>query len=200
VYSGHDERRERILAAAAGLLAESGMERLSVRTVAEAAGVGMGTLRHYFPNQKSLHQALILRLVDDETGDFDIRDPRLSAADRLERCLLQFLPASQAATGLLDVWFGMYRVGLDPAGAPFAREFLETSTVRSRERVREWLEVLAAEGWLDASEIRRRTLELGALIAGVCLEMVTPGSGMTVDDARGIVSRAARATPRGGDV
>lgn len=162
------------------------MERLSVRAVADAAGIGMGTLRHYFPNQKALHQALIVRLVDNETEDFEIRDRRLSAVGRLERCVLQFVPTSEESAHLLDMWFGMYRVGVDPAGAPFAREFLEASTVRSRERIRDWLGVLAAEGHLDPSEIRTRALELSALIAGVCLEMVTPGSEMTVDDATDI--------------
>lgn len=197
-YAGHDERRERILSAAAGLLAESGMERLSVRAVADAAEIGMGTLRHYFPNQKSLHQALIAKLVDNETEDFEIRDHRLSAADRLERCVMQFVPTSEESAHLLDVWFGMYRVGLDPAGAPFAREFLETSTVRSRERIRAWLDILAKEGHLDPSEIRAGALELSSLIAGVCLEMVTPGSEMTLDDATDIVRRAARAIPKEG--
>lgn len=174
------------------------MERLSVRAVADAAGIGMGTLRHYFPNQKSLHQALIVKLVDNETEDFEIRDHRLSAADRLERCVLQFVPTTEESAHLLEVWFGMYRVGLDPAGAPFAREFLETSTVRSRERIRAWLEVLANEGHLDTSEIRTRALGLSSLIAGVCLEMVTPGSAMTLDDAINIVRHAARAIPKDG--
>jgi hypothetical protein len=41
---------------------------------------------------------------------------------------------------------------------------------------------------------------LSAIIAGVCLEMVTPGSEMTVDDANGIVRRAARAMPNEGRV
>lgn len=172
------------------------MERLSVRAVAGAAGIGIGTLRHYFPNQKSLHQALIVKLVDSETEDFEIRDHRLSAAERLERCVLQFVPTSEESAHLLDVWFGMYRIGLDPAGAPFAREFLEISTARSRERIRQWLDVIATEGRLDPSEIRARTLELSALVAGVCLEMVTPGSEMTWDDATGIVRRAARAIPK----
>lgn len=174
------------------------MERLSVRAVAEAAEVGMGTLRHYFPNQKSLHQALIAKLVDNEIEDFEIRDHRLSAADRLERCMLQFVPTTEESAHLLDVWFGMYRVGLDPAGAPFAREFLETSAARSRERIRAWLDILAEEGHLDPSEIRTRALELSSVITGVCLEMITPGSEMTVDDVTGIVRRAARAIPREG--
>lgn len=158
----------------------------------------MGTLRHYFPNQKSLHEALILRLVDDETQDFEIHDSALPAADRLERCVLQFVPTSGEKAHLLDVWFGKYRVGLDPTGAPFARAFLETSTLRSRERIGQWLAVLAAEGHLEQSDVRPRTLELSALIAGVCLEMITPGSPMSLEDATGIVRRAARAIPKGG--
>lgn len=194
-YAGHDERRNRILLAAAELLTDSGMERLSVRSVAEAAGIGMGTLRHYFPNQRSLHQALTLKLIDNRIEDFDIFDPQSPAADRLEHCVLQFVPTSGASTSLLDVWSGMYRFGLDSEGAPFYREFLTTSTVRSRQRIREWLEVLASEGSVLLSDVRIRALELSALIAGVCLEMVTPASEMTVEDATSIVRRAARAIP-----
>ncbi|MGL3149693.1 TetR/AcrR family transcriptional regulator [Microbacterium sp. A82] len=195
-YSGHVERRDLILSAAAELLATSGMGRLSVRTVAEAAGIGMGTLRHYFPNQKSLHEALILKLVDDQTQDYKIRDSTLPAQERLERCLLQFVPTSDEATHLVDVWFGMYRVGLDPSGPPFARAFLEVSTTRSRERIRTWLEIIAHEGHLDPSFVRTHVLELSALIAGVCLELATPGTEMTIDDARSLVRRAARAIPK----
>lgn len=198
-YAGHDERRERILSVAAGLIAEGGMERVSVRAVAEAAGIGMGTLRHYFPNQKALHEALIVKLVDDETQDFQIRESAVPAGTRLEQCLLQFVPTSEEAANLMDIWFGMYRVGLDPVGAPFAREFLELSTRRSRDRIWEWLEILAGEGHLEASSVRMCGLELSALIAGVCLELVTPGSDMTIDEARGIVSHAARSIPRESD-
>jgi len=116
-YAGHEERRERILRAAAGLLEESGIAALTVRAVAEtAAGIGMGTLRHYFPTQQALHRALILKLVDDEVHDFDIRDHSVPAATRLERCLLQFVPMPPESEHLLDIWFGMYRVGLDPEG------------------------------------------------------------------------------------
>ncbi len=60
-------------------------------------------LRHYFPNQKSSHQALIVKFVGDETEDFEVRDPRLSVADRLERCVLQFVPTSEGSAHLLDV-------------------------------------------------------------------------------------------------
>lgn len=198
-YAGHDERRERILSTAAALIAEGGMERISVRAVAEAAGIGMGTLRHYFPNQKALHEALILKLVDDETQDFQIRESAVPAGTRLEQCVLQFVPTSEEAAHLMDIWFGMYRVGLDPAGAPFAREFLELSTRRTRDRIWEWLKILADEGHLEASSVRMRGLELSALIAGVCLELVTPGSDMTIDEARGIVSHAALSLPRDSD-
>lgn len=196
-YTGHAERRERILSAAADLLAESGMERLSVRAVAEAADIGMGTLRHYFPSQRELHQALVVRLVDDRTRDFDIRDRRLPAGERLGRCMLQYLPADGESARVLEAWFGLYRVGLDPNGPPLARQFLEVSTTRSRERMREWLEVLASEGHVAPDAVRRHVQRLTALVTGLCLELVTPESGTTVEDARAIVADAAHATVEG---
>lgn len=168
------------------------MERLTVRSVADAAGIGMGTLRHYFPTQKSLHEALILKVVDAETKNFDILDPQLPPSERLETCVLQFLPAPDESAHLLDIWFGMYRVGLDPQGAPFARQFLEVSTTSYRNRLREWLEVLAAEDHLDRSQIDDLVRYLSALISGACLEMVTPGAQMSLTDAQRVVRNAVR--------
>lgn len=188
------ERREEILTAAGELLASAGMAALSVRTVAEAAGVGMGTLRHYFPTQRDLHRALVLRLVDDRIQDFDIHDTSLAPQARLERCLVQFVPTGQEPRILLEIWFGLYRLGLDPEAPAFAQAFLEVSTTRSRERVREWLQQLADEGHLAAEDVRGHVQRLVALVNGICLELLTPGSGMTGEDAGRLVAEAARAT------
>ena len=51
----HRERqRERILAAAEHLLVDSGVERMRLRDVAEAAGVSIGTVQHYFDTRDRL--------------------------------------------------------------------------------------------------------------------------------------------------
>lgn len=187
-YEGHDNRREHILTAAAGLLSESGAARLSVRAVSEAAGVGMGTLRHYFPTQKELHHALVVKLVDQEIREFEIHDSRLPADVRLRRCMLQFVPSDKESMPLLEVWFGLYRVGLDPMGTPFNRQLLEVSAARSREQIRRWLELLAEEGHLPWESLTMHVLRLSSLVSGLCLELVTPGSDMTPKDAQSIVT------------
>lgn len=189
-----DERKQRILAAAAEVFAASGPEHLSVRRVAEVAGIGMGTLRYHFPRQKDLHNAVVLKLVDDAIEDFGIFDAQQPAARRLEECVRQFIPSGDEPAHLLDVWFGMYRVGLDPNGSPFAREFLEVSAGRARERMRQWLTQLAGEGLIPSAEVDYHAHRLLVLVNGICLELLTPGSELTVHSAQQLVSRATRAT------
>jgi len=50
----HDERREVISRAAAAVIAERGLERLTLRDLAAELGVTTGALTHYFPSQDAL--------------------------------------------------------------------------------------------------------------------------------------------------
>ncbi|MAC32787.1 MAG: hypothetical protein CME38_04185 [Haliea sp.] len=51
---GGDERRAHIESAVVGVIARAGIERLTVRAVAEAAGCSKGLVEHYFGNKASL--------------------------------------------------------------------------------------------------------------------------------------------------
>ncbi|MFN9215273.1 MAG: helix-turn-helix domain-containing protein [Gemmatimonadota bacterium] len=50
----HDERREVISRAAAAVIAERGLERLTLRDLAAELGVTTGALTHYFPSKDAL--------------------------------------------------------------------------------------------------------------------------------------------------
>jgi len=54
-----DERQRQIIEAGAALFAEHAFEEISMREVAEAAGVSKGLLYHYFPNKIQLFKAAI---------------------------------------------------------------------------------------------------------------------------------------------
>ena len=54
-----DERQRQIIEAGAALFAEHAFEEISMREVAEAAGVSKGLLYHYFPNKIELFKAAI---------------------------------------------------------------------------------------------------------------------------------------------
>jgi AcrR family transcriptional regulator len=70
--------RARVLAAAEAVLARDGLSA-SMRTIAEHAGVGLGTIYRQFPNQGALYQAIIVermqRLIAEAHGLLSAEDP-----------------------------------------------------------------------------------------------------------------------------
>ncbi|CUU57944.1 DNA-binding transcriptional regulator, AcrR family [Parafrankia irregularis] len=62
-------RRERILTVAVGLAAGGGYEAVQMRTVAEKAGVALGTLYRYFPSKELLLSAALIRRLRGAGAD-----------------------------------------------------------------------------------------------------------------------------------
>jgi AcrR family transcriptional regulator len=58
------QRRKRIVAAAAALASRGGVEAMQMRTVAERAGVALGTLYRYFPSKMDLVVAVVAEEID----------------------------------------------------------------------------------------------------------------------------------------
>lgn len=56
---GQQQRRARIIRAAAALVSRGGTEAVQMRTVAERAGVALGTLYRYFPSKADLVAAVV---------------------------------------------------------------------------------------------------------------------------------------------
>ena len=61
---GRDDKRERLLAAAAAVFAERDFHRVQVSDVAQRAGVGKGTVYLYFPTKDDLHRAALEASLD----------------------------------------------------------------------------------------------------------------------------------------
>jgi AcrR family transcriptional regulator len=59
-----DDKRERLLAAAAAVFAKGDFHRVQVSEVAERAGVGKGTVYLYFPTKDDLHRAALQASLD----------------------------------------------------------------------------------------------------------------------------------------
>jgi len=62
---------EAILAAAAELLVEVGVERISTNLIAERAGITVPALYRYFPNKYAVLHALGAQLIEKQTGAFN---------------------------------------------------------------------------------------------------------------------------------
>lgn len=182
------------MAAACVLARRSGLNAVTVRAVAGAVGIGMGTLRHYFPSQDALHVAVLDRLVCDTVDDSSLRDHDLAPAERLSTCLRQLLPDERRDH---EMWFARHHAGIGPEATETSRQHLAATTRRTREQVTAWLEQLVADGarlrprervsrFRTAREplsIEEAALMLTALISGLRLEILTPDSGTKVAEA-----------------
>lgn len=178
------DRRGQILEAAGQILAEGGLAALSVRSVAARAGIGASTLRHYFPSQRALYDEVVSRTFDSQLSDLQIRDQTLPASQRLAQCLEQFLPPTSEQVIQLEGWLALYASAVGPDRTELGSRLLATFAHRARHRVDVWLEALEAEGALRHGDRVLYATILLALVDGLCLELLTPDSTTSLDDAR----------------
>nr|WP_307800230.1 TetR family transcriptional regulator [Actinomadura nitritigenes] len=84
------QRRKRIVQAAAALASRGGIEAMQMRTVAERAGVALGTLYRYFPSKMDLVVAVVSEEIDLLEGSIERRPPRGgTAAERTVEVLMR---------------------------------------------------------------------------------------------------------------
>lgn len=74
------QRRKRIVQAAAALASRGGVEAMQMRTVAERAGVALGTLYRYFPSKMDLVVAVVGEEIDLLESSIERRPPSASSA------------------------------------------------------------------------------------------------------------------------
>ncbi|MGC5011094.1 TetR family transcriptional regulator [Streptosporangium sp. DT93] len=74
------QRRKRIVQAAAALASRGGVEAMQMRTVAERAGVALGTLYRYFPSKMDLVVAVVGEEIDLLESSIERRPPTAVAA------------------------------------------------------------------------------------------------------------------------
>ncbi|NED96680.1 TetR/AcrR family transcriptional regulator [Phytoactinopolyspora alkaliphila] len=181
------DRREQIVDAAAHVAAENGLASLSVRVVAARAGLGASTLRHYFPTQADLYHAVVGRLLHPHLDDLRIQDRDASATERLAECMGQFLPRKEDHAAQLESWLAAYALAVGPERTDNGAHLLASMAQHARERVDGWLAVLESEGSLRGTDRGRHVTTLLAVVDGLCLELVTPGSLTTVELAHSIL-------------
>ena len=166
------DRREQILEAALQLAHESGPGALSVRAVAERAGIGASTLRYYFPAQSDLAFAVSERMMLRTIPDLNIEDSSLPPQQRLTECAMQFLsPSADEVSHLVSAWAEQIGAGFGPGAGEASRRLLERLYRLGIGRFEAWLGVLAAEGHVDEGEVAETASILSAACDGFMLQL-----------------------------
>nr|WP_049556715.1 TetR family transcriptional regulator [Nonomuraea sp. SBT364] len=168
------QRRKRIVQAAAALASRGGVEAMQMRTVAERAGVALGTLYRYFPSKMDLVVAVVGEEIDLLESSIQRRPPSSPTASgravdvlmratrglmrepELADALIRSLILAEVETPFGDRMTGLLlRVsadGLDPARA--SEEQLALAGSLSSIWVQELLEMLRGRRTYD--QIQRR--------------------------------------------
>ncbi len=166
--------RERILAAAAAMLAEDVTTRLSVRAVAARAGVSTGSLRFHFPTQRALQDAVLGRIYDRVFPDGMIHDRSLPARDRLVGCLRQVLAPAGVGKQAREAWGKAYQMYIAPEPTEEVRAAYLALEREGWRRIEYWLTVLADEGALPKEDHARRVRFLLTVLNGLSIERALP--------------------------
>lgn len=162
------ERRAQVLRAARSCIVALGYERVTVRDVAEVAGVSTGTVVHYFGDKDSVLEAALLGKIE-ETG-VTLRaalSGALTAWERLERLIVASLPATDEVRDEWRLWLTFW-------GEATRNERLRAVSQRQHRRWTRFLSRIIAEG-ITAGEFapvdpQAVAAELAALIDGMAVQ------------------------------
>ncbi|APY84832.1 TetR/AcrR family transcriptional regulator [Streptomyces alfalfae] len=190
-------RRQQIVEAARSILSEDPQSTLAVRTVAARVGIGASTLRHYFPTQQSLHEAIFAAALEDTPSEMRIHDTSTPARTRLRECLVQLLPPQQPISGAAaDRILTALSTSFGSSSTDEARNAWGAYTLRTLDAIVGWLRVLAHQGVITDVDLRRRARFLLTVVEGIALTRIIPVTRPTsaeeeaiLDDALSVVFR-----------
>jgi AcrR family transcriptional regulator len=166
--------REKVLAAAAEMIAEDMTATLSVRAVAARAGVSAGSLRFHFPTQRALQDAVLARIYAHTFPDDPIQDRSLPARDRLVNCLRQVLAPAGVGEDARKAWGAAYQAFIAPEPTEQLRAAYLAYERQSARRVEYWLSVLAGEGALSEQDYAPKVKFLLTVLNGLSVERALP--------------------------
>ena len=106
-YVDHDARRRHIAATAAELVGTRGLEALTFRNVAEAAGSSTTVLTHYFADKRDLLQFTFEVVAERSGARFDEAQRHGGSLRECLEALLPLDPERQTEWRLLTCYWGM---------------------------------------------------------------------------------------------
>ena len=171
------DSRDKIIAAAVDMRMKDRDASLSVRAVAAAAGVSVGTLRHFFPTQRQLRNAVFSELFAKVYPDGDLYDRSLPARERLLARLQQRLATGGTVEQTIQIWNDTFKEVVGPDSSETARiEFAERGR-HTIELISHWLKVLIDEGSMPDGNVEQRAQFLLTVSTGILIDRVLPWDG-----------------------
>ncbi|MFE8698457.1 TetR/AcrR family transcriptional regulator [Cytobacillus sp. FJAT-53684] len=168
----HDKRKELIADAMMTVIKRVGLEKTTVRRIAEEVGLSMGSVQYYFPAQHDLYiyaMELLIQRLEDRVKNAVQED--IAVTEAVATILKQLIPFQDEEHKLeCEVWLAFSVMALrDPALETLSRN-MYTSV---RELIRQLLTALLEERLLEASfDLEIGAMSLHAFIDGITTQAI----------------------------
>lgn len=159
-----DVRRERVLDAARAAFIELGMDKTSMREIAQRAGYTPGALYHYFASKEEVYGALLGESLDRLNAQVQAAvAPRSAAVRRLRDTAVAFFDFYRTHPRDLDLGFYLFQ-GMKPRGlTPALNEALNARLLQALQPMQAALTDLG----LSATDALREVTALFAHTVGI---------------------------------
>ncbi|GIL31717.1 TetR/AcrR family transcriptional regulator [Actinocatenispora comari] len=187
-----EARRRDVVAALFRVAERDGLARVSLRTVADEAGLNLGSLRHYFASQQELMRFAMQAMVDRVGDRLQARVDRiralgdLPAADRVEQAtdlLAELLPLDDERRAELTVFLDFTA---HARTHPELRDLAVRAATGSRSLARRVVARLAGDS-TPADEIELQTERLVSLVDGLGVNATLYPEVLTAPRAREVL-------------
>lgn len=168
VFVDHEERRRQVIAVASRLIAEAGLEAVTVRDVAVAAECSTAIVSHYFHNKRELLFLTYNSSIDRATARCE---SSLTAADGdLKAYLAELMPIGEEQLIEWKIWLAFWaRAVADPEIAAVQRNCI----LRTRGNILRILRDLEGKGALIAGlELEVEARRLLTFLIGMAVQVM----------------------------
>ncbi|MCR2807857.1 TetR/AcrR family transcriptional regulator [Paenibacillus soyae] len=181
----HDQRREQLAEAAWRVIRRDGVEGASVRSVADEAGMSLGSLRHYFTTQSELLE-FSMRLVSERVNK-RIQNMTYSGNPRqdIEAIIGELVPLDEERLAECEVWLAFVGSALaHPKLRELSEEVHDTLYAGFRRIVDSLIQIGMARPETDP---HLEAMRLHALVDGLVVHGVTRKQTMSPEDIRQVI-------------
>lgn len=183
----YDDRRTEVAEAAWRVIIREGLDRASMRAIAQELGSSTGVVTHYFRNKDELTLFALERVFQEVFADMQTCTQDRKGLERLEQMLLSALPLEASSIAGWQVWVAFlgYAIGREPLMQEHRKRYDSV-----RQTIRQELADLQTAGLIR--EDLDVTLEANALIAlvdGIGTGVVIHPEQFPADQQRYLVHR-----------
>ena len=162
----HDVRRREIAQAVWAVIAERGIEGVTLRSVAAEAGVSVGRIQHYYASREELVRDSCRELLKAATQRFEAVDDDTTPVEKLRRLVLGRIPTTPEFAIGTSIWLAYEAKSVDD---PVVAELVQQGHAGG---VQEATVLLDECGVADAPAV---ALRLMALAEGLAIRVLVGG-------------------------